>query len=630
MQRPLIFGSALAALLLLCAFVYAPGFSALPGYDDEPNLRHLNAVSDWRSARDFVFSGIGTIGRPLALATFLPYAGDWQSLYADILRDNLLIHLLNICLVAWCALRLYRLVEPRATESRAATGALLAAALWGLSPLLVSASLSAIQRMTSLSALFLLAGFLVYLVGRTRLAREGGRAGLLTMSLGVVAGTGLATLCKENGALLPALLLVIECTLLMRPAHVSRWFGWWKAVFLGLPTAAVVLFLLSTLSNSPEAYAHRDFSLAQRVLSQPLVLLEYLLNAFLPRRAALTPFHDDYLTPGLAVGLGAFVLWGVVVWGAWALRRVSVWPAFAVAWYLVAHMLESSVIPLELYFEHRNYVPLVGVWIAVAAMLGDVPQAARRVMPVVVATYIVLIASVSFAHASLWGQPSLAARMWAAAGESSERAQQYLSQQLLREGDHPAAWLVLDEAGARPGGSATLLLQSIHVGCGIDEARHRAERFDELMERTPTTSLSFAFHDGIRKLSAAIAEGSCDGLEHHALLSLIDRLRQNPKYVANASLRKFLLQAEAQVFVDMGRGDDALEVVRQIYDVQPDTDTAVDIALQYLIRGNEALAREYLMRERSRQNASQFVSETDRLKLDAVSSLVSENDAPLK
>src|SRR5690606_4867616 len=108
-------------------------------------------------------------------------------------------------------------------------------------------------------------------------------------------------------------------------------------------------------------------------------------------------------------------------------------------WYLGAHLLESTTIALELYFEHRNYVPLMGPVLAVAA--GSV-RAGKTIAPLLqgaLCAYGLLLAVVLFGSTSLWGQPALAAEMWAIRKPDSLRATQYLAQQLLAYGDSAAA-----------------------------------------------------------------------------------------------------------------------------------------------------------------------------------------------
>jgi hypothetical protein len=43
--------------------------------------------------------------------------------------------------------------------------------------------------------------------------------------------------------------------------------------------------------------------------------------------------------------------------------------AFAVLWFLVGHSLESTVFPLEIIHEHRNYLPALGPLLALTYLL---------------------------------------------------------------------------------------------------------------------------------------------------------------------------------------------------------------------------------------------------------------------
>ncbi len=59
-----------------------------------------------------------------------------------------------------------------------------------------------------------------------------------------------------------------------------------------------------------------------------------------------------------------------------ALVRRKKWPlfAFAVLWFFAGHALESTFLPLEYFFEHRNYLPLLGpIFALVVFMSGMLP-----------------------------------------------------------------------------------------------------------------------------------------------------------------------------------------------------------------------------------------------------------------
>jgi hypothetical protein len=50
-----------------------------------------------------------------------------------------------------------------------------------------------------------------------------------------------------------------------------------------------------------------------------------------------------------------------LVWLIWRLRNRTALVAFGIAWFLIGHVLESTVLPLEIAHEHRNYLPLFGI-----------------------------------------------------------------------------------------------------------------------------------------------------------------------------------------------------------------------------------------------------------------------------
>ena len=154
-NRGLLIG--FGAVLAFAWFCYAPAISGSYQLDDFVNLGGLEAVRDASTAMDFVFSGIaGPTGRPLTLASFVFQSDQWVVGPAAFLRVNILIHLVNAVLLAAC---LYQLSLLRAIPKYdAGLVAIAAAGLWVLMPLLVTASVLIVQRMTTLSAMFMLLG----------------------------------------------------------------------------------------------------------------------------------------------------------------------------------------------------------------------------------------------------------------------------------------------------------------------------------------------------------------------------------------------------------------------------------------------------------------------------------------
>jgi protein O-mannosyl-transferase len=257
-----------------------------------------------------------------------------------------------------------RLAQPN-LGPRAAWIAVSAAGLWLLLPLLASTSLIIVQRMASLSATFVLGGLLIYLFGLSWEAAGRITKGRWLQVTGIGFGTLLATLSKENGALLPLYALILESTVLSGVIGLARW-RHRRMWLLALAPLVLLAYLVTHISSA--SFAARDFTLLERLYTQPIILWDYLRLAFFPRSSAFLPFHDDYpiaqglLDPPIAfiAILAWLILLGLALWQ----RKRWPWFALAVFWYLGGHLLESSALPLELYYEHRNYVPLMGPMLA--------------------------------------------------------------------------------------------------------------------------------------------------------------------------------------------------------------------------------------------------------------------------
>jgi tetratricopeptide (TPR) repeat protein len=81
---------------------------------------------------------------------------------------------------------------------------------------------------------------------------------------------------------------------------------------------------------------------------------------------------------------------------ALAIKKCRSWPflGFGVLFFFLNHLIESSIIPLELVFEHRNYIPSMFLFVPLASVLCatlNYCRLRRRRMYPVFATFIVLL-----------------------------------------------------------------------------------------------------------------------------------------------------------------------------------------------------------------------------------------------
>ncbi|PKO66636.1 MAG: pilus assembly protein PilF [Betaproteobacteria bacterium HGW-Betaproteobacteria-14] len=370
---------AVLTAIVLSAAAYWPGLHGGFFFDDAPNILQDEGVRmeslSVTSLREALGSGLsGPSGRPVAQLSFALnhyFNGGFDPFAFK--ATNLVIHALAGLLVFFLGLRLVGAGAPQLERGRVQAAAAILAALWLLHPLQLTTVLYAVQRMTGLAALFLFAALLLHVQGR----EGGGRAGLLRLALAWGLLWPLSFLSKETGVLFPLFALAWE--LILGPRTHGRFdrFARVLAVLVGLTFAAGAIYAALPAGQWLWAgYDFRSFSPAERLLTEGRVLWFYLGLALLPRLEAFSLHHDDFaLSTGLLVPWTTLLAWAGLaglVWLALRLRAKAPMASFGIAWFLIGHLLESTVLPLELVHEHRNYVPLFGVLLALASAL---PQA---------------------------------------------------------------------------------------------------------------------------------------------------------------------------------------------------------------------------------------------------------------
>ncbi len=350
--------------------VYWPGLHGGFFFDDEPSILvaegiRIASLSPDALHQAWLSGGAGPSGRPIAQLSFaLNYFFSGFNPFV-FKATNLAIHGVNGLLVFAIARLLFTAAQPLAKPRHLIVASGAVAALWLLHPIQLLPVLHVVQRMTSLSALFLLAAFWLHIQARTR----GGLAGFFMLLPAWLLLFTLSFLSKETGILFPVFVLAWE--LILRRSsqghldRLARVFG----VLAGIGVVAVIAYMLSPRAQWLWAgFEMRPFSLTERVLTEGRVLWFYLGLMVLPRLEAFGLYHDDiaistgWLTPWTT--LPALLGLAALIWLAWRLRKRSPIVSFGITWFFVGHALESTVLPLELAHEHRNYLPLFGLLLA--------------------------------------------------------------------------------------------------------------------------------------------------------------------------------------------------------------------------------------------------------------------------
>ena len=445
----LIFGCLFFLVLISTVWLYWQGLPGAFLLDDVSSLEDLSTIKNleqfsetWR----FITEGTaGTLGRPLSLLTFVWQTDSWPLYPRDFKYVNLMIHLLNGCLIFWFVLLLTRILE--LPEKRSLLLALLTASIWLWHPLQVSTVLYVVQRMTQFSTLFTLAGLLAYLYGRQYLAQDKLKTGFFWVSIGVGLGGILATLSKENGILLVLYIIVLEFTIL-RSLPKPRYWRIWSGIFLYLPLILLSLYFATHIDNILRSYEIREFTMGERLLTQARILIDYLAKISLLRPHGFTLFHDDFtishslLNPPTTLIASIFIIMMFIV--AIRVRQTLPVLAFGILWFFAGHILESSFIGLMLYFEHRNYLPMVGIIFIIvygAILLFNVLLSPflRKIAVFFSILVLAIIPMITWSQTDLWGKPLLQTVFWAKQHPQSLGAQSHAFAAFYNIGEHARA-----------------------------------------------------------------------------------------------------------------------------------------------------------------------------------------------
>jgi len=401
MQRKTIITS-ISILFIAIIACYSNTLTAKWHFDDIPNIvqnknLHLTSLNP-ESIAQVIFGhplNEGQIFRPIA---YLSFALNW---YFG--GDNVVgYHIVNILLHAATSILLYltilQLLETPFLQQRSIQSkhlsALLATLLWALNPMQSQAVTYIVQRMATLSTFFFLASILCYLIGR----RTEPKIQQFFWFLAALASFTLALGSKENSITLPAVLLLLEWIFFRSLNRLTKRHFLIGGGLLCLAGAAAYLLTNGNPFGSIFSYEHRSFTFWQRLLTESRIMVFYLSLLFFPAPWRLSLDHDIALSISLlqplTTALSIAFLFGLTMWALWKHKSLPL-VAFAVLFFLLNHTIESTVFPLELIFEHRNYLPSLFLFLPLAVTVVDFHQNDRlRAAPIIrhtIAAVVVLL-----------------------------------------------------------------------------------------------------------------------------------------------------------------------------------------------------------------------------------------------
>jgi len=369
--------------LLFCLLIlgaYANSFHAGWHFDDKPNILnnyHLHIqdlhpttlVSTLFTNPTNPYEHAKKMYRPIPCLTF---ALNWY-LGQD---DPFGFHVVNISLHILTGFLLFLFIQAlyttpaiynKASSEEKYLVPILASVLWAINPIHTQAVTYIVQRMAVMAGLFYLLGMYSFLKAR-----------LLENTRSRVAGYGICFICfllalgsKENAIMLPMSLILIEFGFFqdLRQTKIRlALIGIIILLCLILGIVGTIFMLKGDASVIFRGYNYRPFSLTERLLTEMRVLFHYITQIFYPVPARLSIDHDvlistSLINPWTTLPAGVSLI-TLVITGIITLKRHPL-IGFSILFFLINHVIESSIVPLELIFEHRNYLPSLFLFVPV-------------------------------------------------------------------------------------------------------------------------------------------------------------------------------------------------------------------------------------------------------------------------
>ena len=389
------------AIIILVLSVYSNTFNASWHFDDDQNIRELGSMRlnklCWPEIKRTFFNEQGAISRPVVRVTLaLNYYFGKTNVFGYHLI-NISIHIIAaifLFLLIYNTLNLPLLKDKYGTDAYLI--AFLATVFWAINPVQTQAVTYIVQRMASMAGMFHIMSMYFYLKGRTSQQSRLKVAHFILCFICALCAFG----SKENTAMLPFSIFLFDLLLIQGITRENIRKNAWVFLALILIPLALALVLKGPSFFNPQellsSYGPRPFNLVQRLLTEPRIILFYISLLLYPMPTRLSICHDidisqSLIDPPMAI-IALFLIVSVLIV---ALIKCKKWPliCFCIMFFFLNHLIEGSVFPLELIFEHRNYIPSMLFFVPIAILLsrGIRHFSYKKTMKLIMISFVVLL-----------------------------------------------------------------------------------------------------------------------------------------------------------------------------------------------------------------------------------------------
>jgi Tfp pilus assembly protein PilF len=349
------------SLFIILLAIYSNSFHGEWHFDDFSNIVDNTYIQiksfSWTEIKHCIYGLDQT--RPSRPLSYLSFALNYKFGGMDVFGFHVVNFIIHYLAAVFLFLFIYNTLKlpliKNQYKNTAYPVALLATFFWAINPVWVTSVTYIVQRMASMAGLFYIASMYFYLKARTS-SRFLYSFIFFTISL----FSGLASVfTKENAAMLPVSIFLFDLFLI---AGINRQNIFKYAKIAILPASAILIaaFIYIDPANIINDYNIFNFTMADRLLTEPRVILFYLSLLFYPIGSRLTFLYDVEVSRSLLqpwTTIPSILLILFIIGFAFYIARKRPLISFCIIFYFLNHIIESSVFSLELIYEHRNYLP---------------------------------------------------------------------------------------------------------------------------------------------------------------------------------------------------------------------------------------------------------------------------------
>jgi len=577
------------ALGVLCAVVFCY-YAALNGpflLDDVQSVFKARLSSfNASELMGVVFADkSGIFGRPVSVLSFSInslFAGEEAYAYKVV---NLAIHIITAVLLYLLLVRVLGIVadKTRLDEHEIKLVSIATCAIWLVHPLQVSTVMYVVQRMAMLSTLFSVAGLLVYLEMRVRLQQAGNTARqpvpnpLLLWGLLLIC-CALAILSKENGFLIFIYILVLEVVLfrLQGKTQTDKTFNLLFAALIVFPILAGVVFFLLKQDSLMAGYVIRGYGWVERLMTQPQIIVYYMKQIFLPDIYDMSLYHDGYpvvreITPRFILSV-AFLL-VTMIFSVLTCRKYPL-ICLGLALFLASHLLESTVLPLELIFEHRNYFGVFCLLMPAVVYLFQLTRSfrVRYAFPALMAAAFSLLGFQCYARSAEWSSDVQFHSASLASKPHSRRAIDNWTRILLAQGKLPETLSHLEKSIDKLPEITKFRVFHLMISGALGSTNE--PYLEDILARLKTQPIISADVEALKEIKVSHDLKRFTWPDIKAISDLYSAALSNPQKQLKPQAESVIYMHYSDILLDQGRNREALEAIRtsvQLDEVDPDT-----------------------------------------------------------